>query len=65
MRYCPSTSALKNLMVELASDCILITSEEIQRKVLSLLADKGEDNGKCASFIKLMAWYDLNFLVIK
>lgn len=52
-------------MVELAPDCILITSKDIQGKVLCLMADKGEDNGKCASFVKLMTWYDLNFYRVK
>ena len=54
---CPSATELKNLMVELAADCILITSKEIADKELALMADKGEDNGKSASFVKLMAYY--------
>ena len=54
---CPSATELKNLMIELAADCILITSKDISGKELALMADKGEDNGKSASFVKLMAYY--------
>ena len=54
---CPSATELKNLMVELAADCILITSKEIADKELALMADKGEDNGKSMLFVKLMAYY--------
>ena len=54
---CPSATELKNLMVELAADCLLMTSKDIANKELVLMADKGEDNGKSASFIKLMAYY--------
>ena len=53
----PSTTELKNLMVELAADYILITIKEIADKELTLMADTGEDNGKSASFVKLMAYY--------
>ena len=44
-------------MVKLDSDCISITSKEINDKELALIPDKGEDNGKSASFVKLMVYY--------
>ena len=53
----PSKSTLKNLMVDLSSDCINLTSNAIRNKSLGLMADKGEDRGKAASFVKLLTWY--------
>ena len=54
---CPSATELKHLVVELAADCILTKSKDIANKELVLMVDKGEDNGKSASFVKLMAYY--------
>ena len=44
-------------MTELATDFILLTSEEIKGKKVSLTVDKGEDNDHSAYFVKLMIWY--------
>ena len=54
----PSSTTLKQLMVELATESILLTSKKIQDKTLSLICDKGKDDKNGASFVKLMTSYD-------
>jgi hypothetical protein len=54
----PSSTTLKQLMVELATECVLLTSKKIQDKTLGLICDKGKDDKNGASFVKLMTYYD-------
>ena len=57
-KMCPSASTLKTLMIDLAVDCVIMMSEEMKDKKLSLMCDKGEDSGTGASFVKLTSFFD-------
>ena len=54
----PSTNTLKTFLFELGFDGILLTSDEIKNKGLSLVCDKGKDKNSTTSFVKLLCWYD-------
>ena len=54
----PSPVTLKSLVVELGVDVVLLISNDVKDKELSLICDKGEDKGPSASFIKLLCWHD-------
>ena len=53
----PSSTTLKQLLVKLAVESVLMTSEEIKDKQLGLICDKGEDKSTGASFVKLLSFY--------
>ena len=57
-KMCPSASTLKTLMIDLAVDCVILMSNEMSDKKLSLMCDKGEESGTGASFVKLTAFFD-------
>ena len=54
----PSTATLNHLVVELGVDMVLLISNDIRDKQLSLICDKGESKGPSASFVKLLCWFD-------
>ena len=54
----PSAATLNELVVELAVESVLMTSDTISDKKLGLICDKGEDGGTGDSFVKLMAYYN-------
>ena len=54
----PSPATLKSLVIELGVDVVLLISNDVKDKELSLICDKGEDKGPAASFIKLVCWHD-------
>jgi hypothetical protein len=54
-----SAAYLKTLLITLASEVVLLMSENMKGKEKSLLCDKGEDKGNnMASFVKLLSYYD-------
>lgn len=53
-----SASTLKSLIVDLVVDCVTLMSKEIKGKYLSLMCDKGQDNGAALSFVKLLLFWD-------
>jgi len=54
----PSATTLNRLVVELGVDMVLLISDAIKDKKLSLICDKGENKGPNASFVKLLCWYN-------
>ena len=53
----PRPTTLKQLLVELAVESVMLTSEEIKDKKLGLICDKGEDKSTGASFVKLLTYF--------
>jgi len=54
----PYPATLNTLVVELGVDVVLLISNDIKDKQLSLICDKGENKGPEASFVKLLCWYN-------
>ena len=54
----PSPATLNKLVIELGVDVVLLISNDIKQKKLSLICDKGENKGPAASFVKLLCWYN-------
>ena len=44
-------------VTELGVDIVLLMSNDIKQKKLSLICDKGEEKKTLASFVKLLCWY--------
>ena len=58
LQLCLFVLTIKYVMVNLATDWILLTSKGIMKKKLALIADKGENKGGTALLAKIMAWYN-------
>ena len=54
----PSPATLNKFVVELGVDVVLLISNDIKDKKLSLICDKGEGKTAEASLIKLLCWFN-------
>lgn len=55
---CPLSTCLKQLLICLAAEAVLILEQIIHGKQLSLICNNGEDSGQSVSFVKLICYYD-------
>ena len=55
--FTPSPTTLNILVTELGVDIILLVSNDIKQKKLSLICDKGVEKKIVVLFVKLLCWY--------
>ena len=53
----PLEATLINIMTDLGTDIVMLMSDELKHKDLTLICNKGEDSSNAASFVKLLCWY--------
>ena len=55
--FTPSPATLNILVTELGVDIVLLVSNDIKQKKLSLICDKGVEKKIVVLFVKLLCWY--------